>query len=656
MQPQTAIEDMTESRRALHALEVSETRYRRLFEAAKDGILILDPDTRQITDANPFIAELLGYTREEMIGKEMFEIGLLKDEEASRAAFRELHEKHFIRYEDLPLESKKGQRREVEVVANLYEEDNRPVIQANIRDITERKEVVHALEVSESRYRRLFETAQDAILILDALTGEITDANPFIKKMLGYSQDELVGKELWQIGFFHDIEASQNAFRELKERGYIRYDHLPLETKSGEQIEVEFVSNAYMVDHRQVIQCNIRDISDRARLERQAQEQTIALTDLNRRKDEFLAMLSHELRNPLAPILNAVHLLRHHGDENPLRRQARAVIERQAGQLAHIVDDLMEVSRVTSGSIKLHLEHLDIRGIVEHAVESARPLIDQHTHELSVSLPPEPVWLHADAARLEQVAVNLLNNAAKYTDKGGHIWLSVERESDDAVLRIRDTGVGIARELLPRIFDLFTQADCSLDRSQGGLGIGLTVVQRLVEMHGGTVEANSAGLGNGSEFIVRLPVMPSHAMESESPPIQIAAPGTRWRVLVVDDNVDGADVTALLVQELGHETQVVYSGANALAAADEYLPNVVLLDIGLPEMDGYEVARRLRQHPILRNAWLIAITGYGQESDRQRSKEAGFDYHLIKPVAPEKLEELLTLLTTQERLEKSASE
>jgi PAS domain S-box-containing protein len=652
MQPQTAIEDLTESRRALHALEVSETRYRRLFEAAKDGILILDPDTRQITDANPFIAELLGYTREEMIGKEMFEIGLLKDEEASRAAFRELREKHFIRYEDLPLESKKGQRREVEVVANLYQEDSRPVIQANIRDITERKQAKYALEVSESRYRRLFETAQDAILILDALTGEITDANPFIKKMLGYSQDELVGKELWQIGFFKDIEASQNAFRELKERGYIRYDHLPLETKSGQQIEVEFVSNAYMVDHRQVIQCNIRDISDRARLERQAQEQTIALTDLNRRKDEFLAMLSHELRNPLAPILNAVHLLRHHGDENPLRRQARAVIERQAGQLAHIVDDLMEVSRVTSGSIKLHLEHLDLRGIVEHAVESAKPLIDQHTHELSVSLPPEPVWLHADAARLEQVAVNLLNNAAKYTDKDGHIWLSVEREGDDAVLRIRDTGIGIARELLPRIFDLFTQADRSLDRSQGGLGIGLTVVQRLVEMHGGTVEANSAGLGNGSEFIVRLPVMFSPAMERESSPTEIAAPGTRWRVLVVDDNVDGADVTALLVQELGHETQVAYSGASALAAADEYLPNVVLLDIGLPEMDGYEVARRLRQHPILRNAWLVAITGYGQESDRQLSKEAGFDYHLVKPVGPEKLEDLLSLLTTQERLEK----
>lgn len=657
MQSQTiAIHDMTESSQAVNALALSEIRYRRLFEAAKDGILILDPDTRRITDANPFILKLLDYTREEMIGKELFEIGLLRDEEASRATFRELREKHFIRYEDLPLESRKGQRREVEVVANLYEEAGRPVIQANIRDISQRKRATHALEVSETRYRRLFETAQDAILILDALTGRITDANPFITQMLGYSVDELVGKELWQIGFFKDIEANQNAFRELKERGYIRYDHLPLETKNGQQIEVEFVSNAYMVDNQQVIQCNIRDISDRARLERQAQEQTTALADLNRRKDEFLAMLSHELRNPLSPILNAVHLLRHHADENPLRRQAQAVIERQAGQLAHIVDDLMEVSRVTSGSIKLHLEHLDLRGIVEHAVESAKPLIDQHTLELSLALPPEPVWLNADAARLEQVVVNLLNNAAKYTDKGGHIWLSVEQEGDRAVLRVKDTGVGITRELLPRIFDLFTQADLSLDRSQGGLGIGLTVVQRLVEMHGGTAEATSAGLGNGSEFIVRLPVVLSHAMEREPFPIQTAAPDVRWRVLVVDDNVDGADVTALLLQVLGHETQVAYTSATALAAADEYRPNVVLLDIGLPEMDGYEVARRLRLRPLLKNTWLVAITGYGQESDRQLSKEAGFDHHLIKPVAPEKLEALLSMLATQERSEKATCE
>ncbi|HET8676718.1 MAG TPA: ATP-binding protein, partial [Blastocatellia bacterium] len=392
-----------------------------------------------------------------------------------------------------------------------------------------------------------------------------------------------------------------------------------------------------------------RDVTDRARLERQIQEQAV-LADLNHRKDEFLAMLSHELRNPLAPILNAVHLLHHQRDDNPIQQQAHAIIERQAGQLARIIDDLMEVSLITTGKIKLQLERLDIRGIVEHAVESVRPLIDQRKHELSVSLPDEPIWLYADAARLEQVTVNLLNNATKYMDNGGHIWLSVEQEGDEAVLQVRDTGIGILPEILPRIFDLFTQADLSLDRSQGGLGIGLTVVQRLVGMHRGTVEANSAGVGKGSEFIVRLPVVLSPARQKELPAIETAEqPGARWRVLVADDNVDSANVTALLLRELGHETQVAYSGTTTLEAAYKYKPNVVLLDIGMPEMDGYEVAEHLRQHPQLRNAWVVAITGYGQETDRQRSKEAGIDYHLVKPVGAQKLRELLRMLAKQKR-------
>ena len=632
-----AIEEMTD-KKAIRALTVSEIRYRRLFEAAKDGILILDPETRRITDANPFIAELLGYTQKEMIGKELFEIGLLNDKDASRAAFRELREKHFIRYEDLPFESKEGQRREVEVVANLYEEAGRPVIQANIRDITERKQITHALEVSESRYRRLFETAQDAILILDALTGKITDANPFIKEMLGYSADELVGRELWQIGFFHDVEANQTAFRALQERGYIRYDHLPLETKSGKQIEVEFVSNVYLVDQRQVIQCNIRDISDRARFERQAQEQTAALADLNRRKDEFLAMLSHELRNPLAPIINAVHLLRQQGDENPLRRQARIIIERQAGQLARLVDDLLEVSRVTTGSIKLHLERLDLRGIIEQGVDSARPLIDQHRHELSVSLPAEPVWLCADAARLEQVIVNLLNNAAKYTENEGQIWVSVEQEGNDAVLRVRDTGVGIAPELLPKVFELFVQGERTLDRSQGGLGIGLSIVKRIVEMHDGRVSVQSDGEQRGTTFEIRLPVLGEVVATAQAPD---AHDTSAQRILVVDDNEDAAVILMQALEQLGYQVKVAHDGPSALDVFKTFRADVALLDIGLPVMDGYELAQRLSESRDGRPLRLVAITGYGQEEDLRRSRAAGFDHHLVKPVDGARLRKLL---------------
>jgi PAS domain S-box-containing protein len=520
--------------------------------------------------------------------------------------------------------------------------DSQPnLILLAIEDITERKQAEVAVQTSEVRYRRLFQTARDGILILDANTLEIIDANPFMTELLGYTYDEFLGKELWEIGLFGDKQASQAASQELQEKGYIRYGHLPLETKTGARAEVEFVSNVYQVDHRPIAQCNIRDISERSRLERKTQEQAEALADLHRRKDEFLAMLSHELRNPLAPILNAVHLLGLQKDENQLQRQARTIIERQVTQLTRLVDDLMEVSRITTGRVQLRQDRVVVSGIVERAVETARPLMDQHRHELTVSLPPQPIWLYADVARLEQVVVNLLTNAAKYTVEGGHIWLTVQQEGDVCVLRVRDTGVGIAPELLPRIFDLFTQADRSLARSQGGLGIGLALVQRLVEMHRGTVDVYSA-LGHGSEFVVRLPVMLTAEPQPPSTPPETATPtGPSLRVLVVDDNVDTAETLAMLLTGSGHEVWTAHTGPTALAAAFGYRPDVMLLDIGLPELDGFEVAKRLRQHLVLHKIVLVAMTGYGQETDRQRSQEAGFDHHLVKPVDFGKVLQLL---------------
>jgi PAS domain S-box-containing protein len=522
-----------------------------------------------------------------------------------------------------------------------------------IEDITERRRAEVALEDSELRYRRLFETAQDAILILDERQGKIFDANPFIKDMLGYSQGEIVGKELWQIGMFRDAEENKAAFRELQDKGYIRYENLPLRTKAGEQIEVEFVSNVYQVDHRKVIQCNIRDITERSRLERKTHDQAEALAELHQRKDEFLAMLSHELRNPLSAIFSALHVLRLQGNENPIQQRAMTTMERQVGQLAHLVDDLLEVSRVITGRIQLQFEHLDLRGIVEHAVASVRPLIERRNHDLSVSLPAEPVWVKGDPTRLQQVVVNLLNNAAKYTDEGGHIWLTVKQAEGEVevVLRVRDTGVGIAPELLPSIFDLFTQAPRTLDRSQGGLGIGLSLVQKLVELHGGKVAAHSAGLGQGSEFVVRLPAV--SAAGAPIAPIGTARrSGQTSRVLVVDDNVDAADMLVMMLQMFGHDAKAVYSGQAALAAAVEYEPDFVLLDIGLPDINGYEVAQQLRQLQQIKNVRLIAITGYGQDADRQRSKEAGIDLHLVKPVDPKKLQDVLETWARQSRSRK----
>jgi PAS domain S-box-containing protein len=503
---------------------------------------------------------------------------------------------------------------------------------------------------SEVRYRRLFEAAQDAIFILDGDSGRITDANPYITQLLGYSHAEFLGKELWEIGLFRDIEASRIAYRELKRSGFIRYEHLPLHTKDGRKVEVEFVSNVYDVAGETVIQCNIRDITERSRLERQTQEQAVALADISRRKDEFLAMLSHELRNPLSSILNAVYLLRLQKDEDLIQQQARNIIERQVGHLARLIDDLLEISRITVGSIQLRQERLDLRGIVDRAVETVRSLIDRRKQTLAVELPPEPVWLIADPTRLEQVIGNLLNNAVKYTDEGGSIWLTLEQEGE-AVLRVRDTGIGIAPELLPHIFDLFTQADRASDRSQGGLGIGLTLVEKLVGMHGGTAQAFSAGLGLGSEFTIRLPIAVPMFKPSQAAPVAEASEviSRPSRVLVVDDNLDAAESMATWLQLAGHDVQTAYGGPAALEAAVAFRPTIVLLDIGLPEMDGHEVARLLRQTPGLDNAWLIALTGYGRKEDYRLSEEAGFDHHLVKPADPQKLRTLLASLSNQVR-------
>jgi PAS domain S-box-containing protein len=512
-----------------------------------------------------------------------------------------------------------------------------------IEDITERKRMEVAVQTSEVCYRRLFETAQDGILILDADTLKIIDANPFMTELLGYTHDEFGGKELWEIGLFGDRQASQATNQELQAKGYIHYDHLSLETKHGEKAEVEFVSNIYQVNDRTVAQCNIRDISERSRLEQRLKEQSEALADLDRRKDEFLAMLSHELRSPLAPISNAVDVLRLRKNEDPLQQRTCIILERQLAKLTHLVDDLMDVSRITTGRIRLQRERVTLNGIVENGVETVRTLISHRQHQLTVSLPPEPIWVYADASRLEQVVVNLLTNAAKYTEEGGQIWLSIQAEEEDCVLTVRDTGVGIAPELLLRIFDLFTQAERSLDRSQGGLGIGLSLVHRLVELHGGTVAAHSR-LGEGSEFVVRLPRVQTAELPP-SPAETTKLSGPSLRVMVVDDNIDTADFLVTLLEASGHDVRMAHDGPSSLKAALAFQPDVVLLDIGLPGLDGFEVAKRLRQQTALNGIVLVAMTGYGQESDRQRSLDAGFNHHLVKPTAFSKVQQILATVS-----------
>jgi PAS domain S-box-containing protein len=370
------------------------------------------------------------------------------------------------------------------------------------------------------------------------------------------------------------------------------------------------------------------DITDRLRAEE-------ALREADRRKDEFLAMLGHELRNPLAPIRNAVHFMTTLAPADADLRRARDMIERQVRHMTRLVDDLLDVSRVTRGKITLHREPLLAADVVAAAAEAIRPLMEARGHRLTVSLPERPLRLEGDATRLAQVFDNLLSNAAKYQDPGGQIWLSADQEGEEVVFRIRDQGVGIAQEKLAEVFELFTQVDRTLDRAQGGLGIGLALVKRLVELHGGRTEAHSEGPGRGCEFVVRLPALVAPPAEGAAVAGQAGdRPSSPRRVLIVDDNADAAESLAMVLRLGGHDVRTAYEGPAALEVAAAFRPEVVFLDIGLPRMDGYEVGRRLRRQPGLEGTRLVAMTGYGQDEDRRKAREVGFDLFLTKPVDP----------------------
>jgi CheY-like chemotaxis protein len=397
------------------------------------------------------------------------------------------------------------------------------------------------------------------------------------------------------------------------------------------------------------------EVDERRRLEQ-------ALVETDRRKDEFLAMLGHELRNPLAPILNGVHFMRLRSLADPELEWCRDMIGRQAEQLTRLVEELLDVSRITQGKIKLQQARVALETVVSRAVETNRPLIEARRQQLSLDLPAQPVWVQGDLTRLAQAVGNLLNNAAKFTGEGGSIRVSVETVgsadgSQEALVRVRDTGIGIPPEMLPRVFELFTQVERPIDRPQGGLGIGLALVRRLVELHGGRVEAHSPVPGGGCEFVVALPLpAPAHAAEGEVPPEKPGARATtapepagrrarsraRPRVLVVDDNHDSAHSLGLFLKEMGHEVQLAFGGLEGLRAVPVFQPEVVFLDIGMPEVDGYEAARRMRELPNARSITLVALTGYGQAEDKRRARNAGFDMHLVKPVSRKVLDELFS--------------
>lgn len=512
------------------------------------------------------------------------------------------------------------------------------------------------LRTSEVRYRRLFESARDGILILNAVTLKITDVNPFMTELLGYSREEFLGKELWEIGLFSDKAASQKAFRELQVDGYLRYEDLPLQTTWGEPREVEFVSNVYQEDSRQVIQCNIRDITDRKRREQERglllqreQEAHAEADNANGIKDEFLALLSHELRTPLTSILGWSDLLINGKLDDVAAQHALEVIGRNARAQRQLIDDLLDISRIITGKMRLEVRPVELGPLIETVVEVLRPAADARSIHLQTVLDPLTSPISGDPQRLQQVIWNLLTNAIKFTPKGGSVEVRLERIESHVELAISDTGQGIEAEFLPYVFDRFQQSDSSSTRRHGGLGLGLSIVRQLVELHGGTVTARSPGPEEGTTFKVILPLMSVHHIVSDEemratlivtkPPADSQPSLAGLRVLVVDDEPDARELIAAVLIGRGAEVVAVECAVEALAELERQRFDLLLSDIGMPGMDGYALIEEIRRLPAERGGRVpaAALTAYAGFQDRMRAFTAGYQTHISKPVEPAEL-------------------
>jgi len=517
------------------------------------------------------------------------------------------------------------------------------------REVAERRRAEESEREQRERHQTTLASVGDGVIVTDA-EGQVVSLNPVAEGLTGWPTAEAVGNPLKQVFRTLDEvthESSEMPIVQVVQGGVDRQmAQTELVARGGRSLPIEHCTAPIRGEHGAVTGVVIvfRDITERKRaqdalkaLESELRSRIAELAEADRRKDEFLATLAHELRNPLAPIRNALHLMREPDGDARAIEPERAMAERQVVHLARLIDDLMDIARINRGKIELRKETLLLAPVVQRAIESVRWALEQRGHHLAITLPEEPISLLADPTRLDQILGNLLNNSIKYTEPGGSIGVVVERQGCHVFVRVRDSGIGIEPELLPRIFDIFVQATDHRDRAQGGLGIGLSLVRRLVEMHGGNITAHSAGTGKGSEFVVRLPV-PTASPPGPERPEHEGRPQTgtkppRRRILVVDDNVDAAESLARLLKRLyGQDVRVSHDGPGALESAAQFFPEVVLLDIGMPGMDGYEVAQRLRQNPNFSPLKLVALTGWGQETDRLRSKVVGFDLHLVKPV------------------------
>jgi PAS domain S-box-containing protein len=631
------------------SLHISEERSRLIIESLRDyAIFMLDPGGH-ICSWNPGAELIKGYKAREIIGQHFSKF---YPQEAVVRGWPEYEleaARRDGRFEDEGWRIRKdGSRFWANVIITAVRNEAGEIAgYAKItRDLTEHRLRDEQLRLSEESLHLLIEGVRDYAIFMIDPHGIVVTWNAGAEHIKGYKAKEIIGRH-FSLFYPPDDTAAGKPARLLNEaltsgraedEGWrIRND--------GSRFWADTIITVLRDDQGQLrgYAKVTRDLTDRRRIQ--------ALEESGRRINEFLAMLAHELRNPLAPIRNAVSVMQQPGVSSQQLAWSRDVIDRQVTHLAHLVDDLLDVSRITTGKIVLRNDVIDLRDVIERAIEAVRPFIDARKHHLSTTTPGRPVQVAGDLTRLSQIVLNLLNNAAKYTHEGGRIAVALTDDDEHAAITVSDTGVGIPGDLLPKVFDLFAQGERTLDRADGGLGIGLTLVQRLVEMHGGTVRAESAGRDHGSSFTIRLPLRREQVDRTPPRPTIERSPSDSGRILVVDDNVDSAETIAMLLQISGHETLTAFDGASAIEMARKHHPDVVLLDLGLPEMSGFEVAEQLRQARGLERMVLIAMTGYGQDEDRRRTAEAGFAQHLVKPADPTTLKNAVSDALRKSRCE-----
>jgi PAS domain S-box-containing protein len=609
-----------------------------------DAVISTDAEGR-VTFMNSVAESLTGWTNEEAQGKQLEEVFQIFNE-TSRARVENPVSKvlqtgtivglanHTVLLSktglEIPIDDSAAPMRD--------EQGNICGVVLVFRDITGRRRA----EAAQLHLSEIVDSSDDAI-ISKTFDSRIKSWNKAAERIFGYMAAEAIGQSIHML-IPPELRGEEDQILARLKRGE-RIDHYVTRRrkKDGTLIDVSLTISPIKNNEGNLIGASkiARDITEQKRAEERLRELAARLSEADRRKNEFLAMLAHELRNPLAPIRNALQIVRLSEIKDEAVKSASEIMERQIDQMVRLVDDLLDISRISQGKIELRRELVELTQIVHQAIEMCGPTIERTQQELTLGLPPQPVYLQADPARLAQVFGNLLNNSCKYSAPGGRISLTAEQHGREVVVSVKDTGIGIPPDMLPKIFEMFTQVDHSLERSQGGLGVGLSLVQRLVEMHDGSVSAFSEGTGRGSEFVVRLPIIEEMKQPLPAQPATEPVTTPARRFLIVDDNRDSADSMAMWLKLTGNQTHTAYDGLEAVEAAATFRPDAVLLDIGLPKLNGYEVARKIRQQPWGKTMVLVALTGWGQQEDRRQSSEAGFNGHLVKPVDFDDLMKLL---------------